>query len=123
MTYAQFTALGFALLFAVGVAGCAETPKSTATISDAGTVAGDPGTLQERAVSMQKSGYMNVPRTVGPRTPIPPRGGTMNFSCGMTSCTCHGDADCNNMFSSSVCGRSAVCDTSSGVECSCLRSQ
>jgi hypothetical protein len=77
--------------------------------------------IQERAVPMQKSLYLNVPRMIGPRAPIPPRGGTMNFSCGTTSCTCHGDADCNNMFSSNVCGRSAVCDTSSGVECSCLR--
>jgi hypothetical protein len=123
MTFAQFTALEFVLIVAVGVAGCAETPRPVSTMPDAGTVSGDPSQVQERAVSMQKSGYMNVPRTVGPRTPIPPKGGVMNFSCGMTSCTCHGDADCNNMFSSSVCGRSAVCDTSSGVECSCLRSQ
>jgi|GEM_PF-5271183 len=79
--------------------------------------------VQERAVPMQRFGFSNVPLLQGPRTPIPPRGGTMNFSCNMTSCTCHGDADCNNMFSSNVCGRSAVCDTTSGVECSCLRSQ
>jgi hypothetical protein len=78
------------------------------------------GDVQERAVPMQKFRFSDVPRLQGSRTPIPPRGGTMNFSCGVTSCTCRGDADCNNMFSSNVCGGSAVCDTGSG-ECSCLR--
>ncbi len=123
MTYAQFTVLGFALMVAAGVAGCADTPTPVSTMQDRSTVSGDPAQVQERAVPMQKSGYMNVPRLQGTRAPIPPRGGVMNFSCGVTSCTCHGDADCNNMFSSTVCGRPAVCDTSSGVECSCLRSQ
>ena len=110
-------AIGLALAMALGgqVLSFAEEPKDTPAPSTE--------TVQERAVPMQKSGFMNVPRYQGPRTPLPPKGGTMNFSCGMTSCTCHGDADCNNMFSSNVCGRSAVCDTSSGVECSCLRAQ
>ncbi len=90
----------------------ADEPTSQQTPSDK--------SAQERAVPMQKSLYLNVPRLSGPRAPIPPRGGTMNFSCGMTSCTCRGDADCNNMFSSNVCGGSAVCDSGSG-ECSCLR--
>ncbi len=67
MTLNHSTLWGLVLLFAVG---CAETPKSTSTMSDAGTVAGDPSTVQERAVTMQKSGYTNVLRTVGPRTPI-----------------------------------------------------
>ena len=123
MTYPQFTALGLALIVAAGAAGCADTPSPVSTVQDRAAVTGDPNQVQERAVPLQKSGYMNVPRLQGTRAPIPPRGGVMNFSCGVTSCTCHGDADCNNMFSSSVCGRSAVCDTSSGVECSCLRSQ
>jgi hypothetical protein len=32
----------------------------------------------------------------------------------MTPCTCHGNNDCNNMFSSNVCGKSAGCDTTNG---------
>jgi hypothetical protein len=121
MTYTHSTVLGFTLVFAVGIAGCAENPQPVSTMQNETTISGDPTHLKER--SMQKSGYMNVPRLHGTRAPIPPRGGTMDFSCGVTSCTCHGDADCNNMFSSDLCGQSAVCDTSSGVECSCLRSQ
>ena len=77
--------------------------------------------VQGLALPAQKSKFFNVPRLQGIRTPIHPKGGTMNFSCGVTSCTCHGDADCNNMFSSKVCGQSAVCDETHGVECSCLR--
>lgn len=78
--------------------------------------------IQERAVPMQNLRYLQaVPRLNGPRSPIPPRGGTMAFSCGQTSCTCHGDVDCNNMFSTNVCGGAAVCDTTGVVECSCLR--
>ena len=93
----------------------APPPSSDQSVQDRG--------LSMQTKPMQKSGFMNVPRYQGPRTPLPPKGGTMNFSCNMTSCTCRGDADCNNMFSSSVCGSSAVCDTTSGVECSCLRAQ
>lgn len=107
------------LVFAIGCGGAsfalADEPTSPSPSSDE--------SVQERGLPMQRSGFMNVPRLKGTRTPIPPKGGTMNFSCNMTSCTCRGDHDCNNMFSSTVCGKSAVCDTSSGVECSCLRAQ
>lgn len=122
MTYTHSIVLGFTLVVAIGLAGCAEPPKPVSTMQNEATVSGDPTQVQERAVPMQRLDYTTVPRMKGSRTPIPPRGGTMNFSCNTTSCSCRGDADCNNMFSSSVCGRSAVCDTGSG-ECSCLRSQ
>lgn len=108
------------MLCMAGLLGCAEQPKSVLTDP---AVSGDYGEVQERAVPMRRSGFMGVPRYQGPRTELPPKGGTMNFQCNMTSCTCQGDADCNNMFTSNVCGRSAVCDTSGNVECSCLRSQ
>ncbi len=121
MKFARSTVLVCMLLFAAGVAGCADNPAPVSTMHSEATVAGHSAQVQERATPMQKSGYMNVPRMQVTRPPIPPRGGAMNFSCGVTSCTCHGDADCNNMFSSNVCGHSAVCDTSNGVECSCLR--
>ena len=90
----------------------AEEPTSPPTHSDQ--------SVQERAVPMQKSTFLNAPRLKGTRAPIPSRGGTMNFSCGSTSCTCRGDRDCNDMFSTTVCGGRAVCDNTTG-ECSCLR--
>ncbi len=118
MTYSKvLRSILFAL--ALGFGGSAPALADEPTTKPSPT---DP-TVQERAVPMPKSGFMNVPTFKGPRTPLPPKGGTMNFQCNMTSCTCRGDADCNNMFSSNVCGRSAVCDTTSGVECSCLRAQ
>lgn len=121
MRCSHSTILGFAVMFAIGLTGC-ETSRPVSTMQDAQTVSGDPSQIQDRAVPMDKSRYMAAPRVTGPRVPIPPRGGTMNFSCNTTSCSCHGDADCNNMFSSNVCGRSAECNTGSG-ECSCLRTQ
>jgi hypothetical protein len=86
----------------------------------AGQPAPSDQSVKERAVPMQKSTFMSVPRLKETRAPIPSRGGTMNFSCGSTSCTCRGDRDCNDMFSTTVCGGSAVCDNTTG-ECSCLR--
>jgi hypothetical protein len=33
----------------------------------------------------------------------------LGFACGPAGCVCTGDADCNDMFSTSVCGPYAVC--------------
>ena len=41
-----------------------------------------------------------------------------NFTCSGLRCDCTGDADCNDMFSSNVCGDIASCDESG---CACLR--
>jgi len=48
--------------------------------------------------------------------------GRLNFDCGYLSCSCQGDRDCNDMFSTDICSGSAVCTGSgSGTECVCLR--
>lgn len=47
-------------------------------------------------------------------------GGSLGFRCGSLECTCSGDADCNDMFGSGVCGDIAACDEDTGV-CRCLR--
>ncbi len=46
------------------------------------------------------------------------RRGSLNFQCGGFGCVCTGDADCNDMFSTNVCGRAAVCI---GLYCYCER--
>jgi len=49
-------------------------------------------------------------------------GGVLGFSCGSLACTCSGDNDCNDMFSTNACGPYAVCDETGGrVKCVCLR--
>jgi hypothetical protein len=46
------------------------------------------------------------------------------FQCGWdpkslsAQCTCHGDADCNRMFTSGFCGANASCDSGAG-SCTC----
>jgi hypothetical protein len=44
--------------------------------------------------------------------------GTLNFNCEGLLCTCTGDADCNDMFTTAGCGDIAVCDERG---CACLR--
>jgi hypothetical protein len=48
--------------------------------------------------------------------------GRLGFTCGPLGCVCSGDSDCNDMFSSGICG-DAICfeDGSGGVVCICLR--
>jgi hypothetical protein len=46
----------------------------------------------------------------------------LGFSCGGLGCVCSGDVDCNDMFSTNVCGPNATCFESGGqVICVCLR--
>jgi len=48
--------------------------------------------------------------------------GGNNFSCGLWSCSCDGDTDCNDMFCSDVCNGDAVCDETGGsTHCWCWR--
>jgi hypothetical protein len=46
----------------------------------------------------------------------------LGFECSGLACICSGDADCNDMFGSGVCG-DAICleDDSGGVVCICVR--
>lgn len=46
--------------------------------------------------------------------------GSSEFTCEGLACTCSGDDDCNDMFTSNVCGDLAYCDADTG-ECHCLR--
>lgn len=47
-------------------------------------------------------------------------GGGLNFTCGAAACVCHGDEDCNHLFSTNSCGPFAVCFISGGsVVCVC----
>lgn len=45
-------------------------------------------------------------------------GGVTAFTCSGLLCSCTGDSDCNDMFSSDVCGDIASCDEGG---CRCLR--
>jgi hypothetical protein len=51
-------------------------------------------------------------------------GGRLGFACGPLGCVCSGDPDCNDMFSSGVCG-DGICfeDGSGGVVCVCIRNR
>ena len=44
--------------------------------------------------------------------------GSLNFSCNGTLCICKGDTDCNDMFTTNVCGIHAICV---GSYCYCAR--
>ena len=41
------------------------------------------------------------------------------YSCGPGQCTCHGDNDCNNMYSGGSCKSNGSCETAGGVSCTC----
>ncbi|TLY17382.1 MAG: hypothetical protein E6K69_02185 [Nitrospirae bacterium] len=74
------------------------------------------GPLKSRVTSQWSSSRfrMGSSSSFG-RIKVGPRG--TNFSCEGAQCTCTGDADCNDMFSSGVCGDIAVCNETG---CTCL---
>jgi hypothetical protein len=47
-------------------------------------------------------------------------GAIAKYTCEGLKCTCHGDVDCNDMFTADVCGDVASCDTGAD-SCSCLK--
>lgn len=63
----------------------------------------------------------NLRIKVAPRSIAFPR--SLNFQCSFFVCDCSGDDDCNDMFSSDVCGGGSVCivDDMGGVVCLCTR--
>lgn len=64
---------------------------------------------QLRSLGSQ-TGAMSVGRRIGgPRT---------GFTCSGFACTCRGDQDCNDMYSTGLCGDVGVCDENG---CWCLR--
>lgn len=49
-------------------------------------------------------------------------GSALAFTCNGLECSCEGDADCNDLFSTGLCGDIASCDETGGrVRCRCLR--
>lgn len=76
------------------------------------------GGVQMQQASPGQNYRAMVPKLKQPLAPT--KGTTANFQCSSTSCSCRGDRDCNDMFSSGVCG-AGLCDETSGVTCSCLR--
>lgn len=48
------------------------------------------------------------------------RQGRLDFTCNPIACVCRGDLDCNDMFSTNVCGPNAICI---GSFCYCDRSR
>jgi hypothetical protein len=50
-------------------------------------------------------------------------GRTLGFTCQGAKCSCSGDPDCNDLFSSGLCGDIAACyeQPGGGVKCECLR--
>jgi hypothetical protein len=87
----------------------AEPPASSPTVQKEKGTANDAGQVKERAV--RGSG-----------------GPTLGYTCGATECTCTGDIDCNNMFSSGKCNGPILdndCDTTnpSVPVCHCLISK
>ena len=44
-----------------------------------------------------------------------------NFVCDGPVCTCDGLADCTDMFGTDLCGPVALCDSTQGLVCGCIR--
>jgi hypothetical protein len=85
----------------------AEPPASSPTVQNEKGTANDADQVQKRAV--RKSG-----------------GPTLGYTCGATECTCTGDIDCNNMFSSNDCRGPILdndCDTTNPLVpvCHCIK--
>lgn len=101
------------------IAGCALAllASSTAYAGQGETVAPKGGAQMQQGAPGQNYRAM-VPKLNRPLAPT--KGTTSNFQCSSTSCSCRGDRDCNDMFSSGICG-AGLCDETSGVSCSCLR--
>ena len=47
------------------------------------------------------------------------RGPLLAFGCDGGQCSCHGDADCNDMYSGGACKTTGSCETAGGVTCTC----
>ena len=41
------------------------------------------------------------------------------YGCDAGQCSCHGDTDCNNMYSGGACKTNGSCETAGGVTCTC----
>lgn len=76
------------------------------------TLAGEP---TPESVFKQVTGSDQPSEEIGTRDIKGAGGGGMGYTCGATECTCTGDIDCNNMFTSGKCKGTiwdAGCDNS-----------
>jgi hypothetical protein len=92
----------------------------------------DEGPLDEEASAVGVSEQALVSKqalapaaAIGGKVVAPTTGGSVvYFQCGWdpkslsAQCSCHGDADCNRMFTSGFCGANASCDSGAGT-CTC----
>jgi hypothetical protein len=95
MTLRLFVALIAATLLAAGIFTVSETAPAYAATK-----------------SMSQLLVGKAPLTILPaqrRAVLSANKGGVNFSCNGVFCGCRGDADCNDMFSTNVCGSRAVC--------------
>ena len=82
-------------------------------------------TFSKKALTGWDSGSFRIGTTkdfrkikgLPPITSNPPSG-SANFMCNLLYCVCRGDSDCNDMFSTNVCGPYAVCINGT---CACSR--
>jgi hypothetical protein len=72
----------------------------------------------EIANSQLKSVTMTNSKGLVLGKPITIKPGTTAFQCSQNFCICYGDGDCNDMFTTNVCGPNAVCF---GNNCVCYR--
>jgi hypothetical protein len=76
-----------------------------------------PGFLAEASLDRTLSLRLSPRRSTAPGVVVPQlrtgRGGLgfggLSFTCGGWGCVCSGDDDCNDMFSSNVCGPWGIC--------------
>lgn len=124
MTFtARFTAVASLVTIVLSTAaGCAvpasdgasSAEEETGSTSEALSVLN--GTA-DRSATPTKGGP--VPARLRVKSTI--RRATTQFTCSGLKCSCSGDSDCNDMFSSGLCGDIASCDETVGVVCGCLR--
>jgi hypothetical protein len=71
-------------------------------------------------MDMRTPGFTTQPLPLRSASASRSRG--LGFECGGLICACSGDDDCNDLFTSGLCG-AAVCfpDKRGGVVCVCLR--
>jgi hypothetical protein len=109
-------------VFGVAGAACVGAPndESFGAEAEAGDVVASQQALSKQALASTATATVT-------NVKAPPVGGgtvVVYFQCGWdpkslsAQCSCHGDADCNRMFTSGFCGENASCDNGANT-CTC----
>ncbi|HUO99516.1 MAG TPA: hypothetical protein VMU01_12665 [Rhizomicrobium sp.] len=77
-----------------------------------------PRTLQHAFAGRSRVNFSPIQRQGA--TALLSTGATPMFACNAIFCSCRGDSDCNDMFTTDLCGPSAECNEDSNI-CICLR--